>query len=332
MPSEAAVNPLDPDTRSTQRAQASNTNGQGKEFPTTTAEPMKIAGIPPWRHGVLPILALTLVTAVWGSTFYLIKDLVESIPPIDFLGVRFLIAGIIIGLIRLRPLVKAPKTVWGRGAVLGAIYAFAQVLQTIGLQYTHASVSGFITGMYVVLTPVVLLLVFRVKINVLTWGSILVATVGLMTLSLNGFAVGYGEMVTLFGSLLYAVHIVMLGHWAPKGYVLLLGAIQVMTVGILCFLASLPGGVQIPQNATQWTQMLYMALVAGLLAIVLQTWAQSRISATSAAIIMTTEPLFAAAFAVALGGEHITWRLLVGGGLILVAMFGAELLPNRQKE
>lgn len=283
-------------------------------------------------HRILPALALIMVTAVWGSTFFLIKGLVETIPPIDFLGVRFLIAGAAISVIRFRPLLKAPAAVWGRGAALGAIYASAQVFQTIGLQYTHASVSGFITGMYVVLTPVVLLLVFKVKVSALTWGSILIATVGLMTLSLNGFALGYGEILSFFGSVLYALHIVMLGHWAPKGHVMVLGAIQVMTVGVLCFLAALPGGVATPEGTAQWAQMLYMALVAGMLAIVIQTWAQSRIRATSAAIIMTTEPLFSATFAVLLGGEPVTWRLIVGGSLILGAMFGSELLPSRDKE
>lgn len=282
-------------------------------------------------HMLLPALALTTVTAVWGSTFFLIKGLVETIPPIDFLGVRFLIAGALIGLLRFRSLIKASAGIWGKGAVLGLIYALAQIFQTVGLQHTHASVSGFITGMYVVLTPVVLFLIFRIKISALTWGTIIVATAGLMTLSLNGFALGYGEVITFIGSSLYALHIVMLGHWAPSSDVMLLGSIQVMAVGVVCFIASTPGGVQLPHGSIQWMQMLYMAIIAGLLAILLQTWAQARISATSAAIIMTTEPLFAAGFAVALGGEHITWRLLVGGGLILAAMFGTELLPERAK-
>lgn len=282
-------------------------------------------------HALLPALALTTVTAVWGSTFFLIKGLVETIPPIDFLGVRFLIAGVLIGLLRFRSLLKASAAIWGKGAALGLIYASAQIFQTVGLQHTHASVSGFITGMYVVLTPVVLFLIFREKISALTWGTIIVATAGLMILSLNGFALGYGEVITLIGSLLYALHIAMLGHWAPDSDVMLLGTIQVMTVGVVCFIASTPGGIELPHGPIQWIQMLYMAIIAGLLAILLQTWAQARISATSAAIIMTTEPLFAAGFAVALGGEHITWRLLVGGGLILAAMFGTELLPERGK-
>lgn len=277
---------------------------------------------------VLPVLALICVTAVWGSTFFLIKELVETIPPIDFLGVRFLIAGVFVAVFRFRTLLRTSRKIWRRGIALGVVYSLAQVLQTVGLQHTHASVSGFITGMYVVLTPVVLLIAFKVRVSPRTWALIIMATIGLMVLSLNGFAVGFGEFLTFLGALFYAVHIVMLGQWAPKGNVLSLGTIQIMTVGVLCFGAALPGGITVPQTGGQWLQMLYMALVAGVLVIILQTWAQSKISPTSAAIIMTTEPLFAAAFAVAFGGEHITLRLLVGGGLILFAMLGAELKPS----
>ncbi len=277
---------------------------------------------------ILPTLALVCVTAVWGSTFFMIKDIVDVIPPLDFLGVRFIIAGLFIGLWRFRALRTAPAEVWRHGAVLGLLYSCAQVAQTIGLQHTHASVSGFITGMYVVLTPVVLLLVFRVRVSAVTWLSIALATAGLMILSLHGLAFGVGESLTLLGSVFYAIHIAFLGHWSTNGHVLELAAIQIIVVGVTCLAAALPGGVVVPSTPGQWGQMLYMALIAGMGALVLQTWAQSRISATSAAVVMTTEPLFAALFAVAFGGEHLTIRLVVGGGLILGAMFSTELVPT----
>lgn len=280
------------------------------------------------RNEPTAVLALVLVTAVWGSTFYLIKGIVEVIPPVDFLGVRFLIAGALIAVVRARQLRRAPRAAWIRGGLLGLVYAGAQVLQTVGLQHTHASVSGFITGMYVVLTPIVLLVVFRVRIPAGAWIAILMATAGLMILSLHGFHLGLGESITLLGSLLYAIHIVLLGHWAPQGDALDLGAIQVMTVGVVCTLVALPGGVTLPQGSVQWMQVLYMALVAGLAAILAQTWAQSRMNAEAAAVVMTTEPLFAALFALLLGGEAVTVRLIVGGSLILGAMFVSEFAPE----
>lgn len=314
-------------------AEESEHVGASKKASSTTSKAERAFTHPESQgmESALAVIALIAVTAAWGSTFFLIKDLVETMPPVDFLGLRFGIAAVFIVIFRFRSLFRAPGVVWFRGTVLGAIYAAGQLLQTIGLQHTDASVSGFITGMYVVLTPVVLFLVFRVNVRPTTWGLILVATAGLMILSLDGFAIGFGEMITFLSAVMFALHIVMVGYWAPRGHVMELGVIQVVAVGALSFLAALPGGVVLPQGTGQWASMLYMALVAGLLAIVLQTWAQARIKATSAAIIMTLEPLFAAAFAVAFGGENLTIRLLVGGGMILVAMFGAELLPTRRR-
>ncbi len=279
------------------------------------------------RGSIVPIAALTAVTAVWGSTFFMIKDLVTTLDPFDFLGVRFLIAGTVIGILRFSALKKAPRQVWIQGIALGLVYSLAQFAQTVGLKYTDASVSGFITGMYVVLTPLVLWAALRIKIRMSTWIAVVLATAGLGVLSLNGFALGYGEMLTLLGALLFAVHIVLLGQWASHGNPMELAALQIMSVGVFCMMAALPGGIALPQGMIQWSHMLYMALVAGMLALVAQTWAQARLAATFAAIIMTTEPLFAAIFAVLFGGEHLTIRLVIGGLGILIAMFIAELSP-----
>lgn len=272
-----------------------------------------------------PALALIVVTAIWGSTFFLIKDLVRTVPPLDFLGVRFALAAAAIGIFQFGRLRRASRDLWKQGAVLGGVYAAGQLLQTTGLQYTDASVSGFITGMYVVFTPVLMALAFRQRLGYLAWTAVALATVGLGVLTLQGLAFGQGETLTLVGALAYAVHIVLLGRWSGKsGSPVTLGLVQVVFVGVFLGLASLPGGIVLPTTIPMWGSLLYMALVAGLGAIVLQTWAQARIGATTAAIIMTTEPVFAAAFAVAFGGESLSARLLLGGVLILVAMLLIE--------
>ncbi|HEY0189369.1 MAG TPA: DMT family transporter [Cellulomonas sp.] len=280
------------------------------------------------RGHVLPVLALVCVTAVWGSTFFLIKDLLHQVSPVDFLGVRFALAALVIVVCCGRRLLRAGARVWALGGVLGLVYAAAQIAQTVGLAHTPASVSGFITGMYVVLTPVLMLLVFRHRVALATWFSVGLATVGLMVLSLTGLSFGSGEALTLLGSLLYALHIVLLGRWAGREDPFTLALVQVVAVGVVCTLAALPGGIGAPTTPSAWGWLVYMALVAGLGALVAQTWAQSRIPATSAAVVMTTEPVFAAGFAIAFGGEQPTARLLVGGGLVLVAMFVTELAPG----
>jgi drug/metabolite transporter (DMT)-like permease len=278
---------------------------------------------------LLPMLALVAVTAVWGSTFFLIKDLLTQVSPLDFLGVRFVIVAIVVLAIWGRRLRRAGAQLWKRGAALGLVYGAAQIAQTIGLQHTQASVSGFITGMYVVFTPVLLFLVFRQRLSLATAGAVVLATVGLMVLSLTGVSFGVGAATTLVGSVLYAVHIVMLGRWSSRYDPFSLALVQGVVLGVVCGVAAVPGGVTFPATGSAWLCLLYMALVAGLGALVVQTWAQSRIPATTAAVVMTTEPVFAAAFALAFGGDRLTPRLLVGGVLVLAATVATELLPSR---
>lgn len=280
------------------------------------------------RHSLAPQLALVLVTAVWGSTFFLIKDLLDSISPLDFLGVRFTIAAVLMVTLFWRRLRRADRQLWRHGLALGCVYASAQIAQTWGLGHTDASVSGFITGMYVVLTPLVLWMLFRIHIRRTTWIAVFLATAGLAILSLRGVALGLGETITFVGAGLYALHIVLLGRWSAGSDAITLTSIQMISIAGISLAGAIPGGITLPQTTGAWVSTLYMVLAAGIMALLLQTWAQARMGATRAAIIMTTEPVFAAGFAVAFGGEQLTWRLLLGGALILVAMQLAELAPR----
>ncbi len=280
----------------------------------------------------LPTAGLIAVAAVWGSTFFLIKDLTAHVPAMDFLAVRFLVAGALAMAVFARRFKGLGLGVWKHGAILGVIYGLAQIAQTFGLAHTDASVSGFITGMYVVLTPIVAWVLLKDKIPGFTWFAVGVAIVGLMILSLEGLSVGFGEMVTMLGALGYALHIVMLSRWSKEHDILALTAVQLLTVGLFCLPFALQGGITLPSTTGMWVSFMYMAIVAGFGAILVQTWSQSRISATRTAIIMTCEPVFASAFAVAFGGEHVTWRLLLGGSLVLGAMFLAELVPYRMAQ
>ena len=277
----------------------------------------------------LAVVALLSVTAAWGSTFFLIKDVVTRIPAADFLAVRFALAAVVL-------LVVAPHTVrrltarqWLQGAALGTVYGLAQILQTVGLAHTAASVSGFLTGMYVVFTPLLAAAVLRRPVGRVTWIAVAVATVGLAALSLRGFALGFGETVTLASAVLYAVHILGLGAWSVGRDAIGLSVVQMGAIALICTLFALPGGITIPTTGADWTGMLYTALVAGAFALVVQTWAQAHLPATRAAVIMTMEPVFAAGFAVAFGGESPTARMLLGGGLVLAAMYLVELGPRR---
>lgn len=284
------------------------------------------------RTSLLATFALLAMTAMWGSTFFLIKDLLERVPTLDFLALRFTIAGAAMLLVAPRALGRMSREARRRAVVLGSVYGVAQILQTAGLAHTAASVSGFITGMYVVATPLFAAWLLRTRISPATWAAVALAAAGLGVLTLNGLSVGYGEAITLVAALLYALHIVGLGAWSTPRDVLAMSIVQLLVIAAICFVATVPDGIVLPSNGRDWASIVYMALFAGALALVGQTWAQAHLPPTRSAIVMSMEPVFAALFAVLLGGETLTGRMLVGGAMVLAAMLVVESLPRRKIE
>jgi drug/metabolite transporter (DMT)-like permease len=292
--------------------------------------PLRLPSRPP--ASALAVLGLLGVTAAWGSTFFLLKDVVDRVPVADFLAVRFLVAAVAVWLLFPRAVARlSPAERW-QGVALGVVYGLGQLLQTTGLQTTSASVSGFITGMYVVFTPLLGALLLRARLGWPVWAAVALATAGLAALSLQGLAVGGGEALTLAGAAMYALHILGLGAWSRSRNALGLTVVQLATITAVCGAGALPGGVVLPASVGDWSALLYMALVAGALALVVQTWAQAHLAPTRAAIIMTMEPVWAAGFAVALGGERLGARVLLGGGLVVAAMYLVELGPKQPGE
>ena len=285
------------------------------------------------RGSGLATLGLLAVTAIWGSTFVLIKDVVGRMSVVDFLAVRFAIAAVVMLALFGVHVLRLGRTQQWRGLALGILYGLAQWLQTEGLARTSPSVSGFVTGMYVVLTPILALVIFRQRMPLTTWLAAFLATVGLGVLALNGFAVDMGVMLTLASAALYALHIVGLGHWSKRGDAFGMSAIQMVGIAVVCVAATLPHhGPALPPDGKAWVAVLYMALIAGALAMLVQTWAQAHMPATRAAIVMTTEPVFAAGFAVLLGVDALTPRMIAGGALVLVAMYMVELAPRFRRK
>lgn len=284
------------------------------------------------RATLLATAALLAVTACWGSTFFLIHDLLRRVPTLDFLAVRFAIASVTLVLLAPKALGRLTRESRRQAVVLGCLYGVAQILQTSGLARTPASVSGFITGMYVVATPVFAALILRTRIGVLTWVAVALAMAGLGVLTLSGLSIGYGEALIFVSAMLYALHIVGLGAWSDARQTLGMAIVQLIVIAGICLVCTAPDGLVLPDRVGDWVSVVYMAVFAGAGAMIGQTWAQAHLPATRAAIIMSTEPVFAALFAVLLGGESATVRMVFGGLLVLAAMLLAELAPRRRIE
>ena len=282
--------------------------------------------------GALPTLTLLGVTAAWGSTFFLIKDLLRQMSVLDFLSIRFAIAAVALFLLAPRSVRRLSRREVRQGVALGLVYGIAQVSQTLGLERTPASVSGFVTGMYVVATPLFAALLLRERVTALVWVAVAMSTVGLGFLSLQGLSVSPGVAAIFASAMLYALHIIGLGRWSTTSNVFGLSIVQMAVICAVCTVVSAPNGIHPPQTSGGWLSLLYMALVAGSLTLLGQTWAQARLPSTRAAIIMTMEPVWAAFFAVLFGGESLTARMLIGGGFVLAAMYTVELAPHGTDE
>jgi drug/metabolite transporter (DMT)-like permease len=281
---------------------------------------------------LLATLTLLGITAAWGSTFFLIKDLLERVPTLDFLGIRFAIAAVALVLVAPRALGRLSREARRHAIVLGLLYGLGQILQTAGLAHTPASVSGFITGLYVVATPLFAAVLLHTRITWLTWAAVLLAVIGLAVLTLDGLSVGYGEALTFVAAMLYALHIVGLGAWSTATDAMGLAILQLIVIAVVCLVCTAPDGIVLPDRASDWASLLYMALIPGALGIVGQTWAQAHLPPTRTAIVMSMEPVFAAFFAVLLGGESLTSRMLLGGVFVVAAMLVVELGPRRHVE
>ncbi|MHB1612941.1 MAG: DMT family transporter [Actinomycetes bacterium] len=284
----------------------------------------------PGGGGGLPAtLGLVAVTAVWGSTFLVVKDAIATMPAMDFLAVRFVLATVAMVLVRPRAVRGLGAAGWRHGILLGLVLAAGYVTQTIGLATTPAAVSGFITGMFVVVTPVIGLLVLHRRVTMSTWTAVGLATAGLGLISLRGASISSGELLTLACAVAFAVHIVGLGEWSAGHDAYPLAVVQLGTVAVVCTSASLPGGLVLPPGGTAWAAVGITAVLATAVAFLVQTWAQARLPPTRAAVVMTMEPVFAGLFAVVLGGERLGVRTLAGASMVLAAMYLVELRPSR---
>jgi drug/metabolite transporter (DMT)-like permease len=268
---------------------------------------------------------MVAVTAVWGSTFVLVRDAVAQIPPFAFIAYRFLAAALLLAALRPRQAaVGLPEL--AAGAVAGLALFAGYGFQTVGLQYTTASNAGFITGLSVVLTPLLAGLVLRQSPGRRPVAGAALAAVGLGLLSLQALEVRRGDALVLGCAVAFATHILLLGRWAPRLSSYRLAIAQMATAGLAGLAwAGVAGDLVVPGSADVWVALAITSVAASAAAFLIQTRAQREVSPTRTAIIFTMEPVFAGLFGFLLAGERLSARGWLGAGLILAGMLVAEL-------
>jgi len=265
--------------------------------------------------------ALLTVSAAWGLSFVVMKDAIQRQSVNNFLFTRFTLAVIVMILIRPQTIKLFNKDLLQRGGLAGIFLGLGYIAQTLGLERTGAAITVFITGLYVVLTPLIASIVLNEKITKFTWLCIAVATFGLGLLSIRGFSVGIGEMFVLASAVLFAAHIIALSKWSSGRDVYAMTVIQLTMCAILAGLASAVEGYSLPPDRGVWSVVIFTAVFATAVAFIVQTWSQAHMSATKVAVILTMEVVFAALFAILLGGERLTLQTAIGGILVVVAMY-----------
>ncbi|MGH3666411.1 MAG: DMT family transporter, partial [Egibacteraceae bacterium] len=278
-------------------------------------------------------LALIAVTAVWGGTFPLVKEAVTRVGPFTFNGVRFLLAGVALGLVAAPALRRLGPTGLGHGGLLGVVLFGGYAFQTVGLQSTTASNAGFVTGMFVVFTPLLSAAVLRRVPSAAALGGVVLATVGLALLSVGeSFVPGGGDLLVLVCAVCFALHIVGLGAWSSRHDATALAVVQLLVAGAChwVFAVALEAG-RVPARWDGYALMALTvtALVASAAAYWIQTAAQRIIPPTRTAVILTMEPVFAGIFGFVLLDERLAPRGWLGCALILAAMLLAELRGAR---
>ena len=272
------------------------------------------------------------MTAVWGVTFVQVKDAVEVYPLFAFLAVRYAIAAGVLGLAGAPRVRTLGRSGLGAGALLGVLGALGIGLQTAGLHRTTVSSTGFITGLYVVLTPLFGLVLFRTRVGAEVWAGVALSIAGLAMLS--GVRVGsaQGDLLVLASTSAQALQIVMVERYAHRFDAIALTLVA-MASSCASFLAVAlaRGDLPLPRGWTVWGALLVTGIFASALSVLIQVWAQRRMSAARIALVFALETVWAGIFGYWLSGDRLGWLGWGGcaailGGIILAEPAAAAFL------
>ena len=285
----------------------------------------------PVHRATVAQLALLAIAAVWGATFVMVQDAVHEMPVLTFLGYRFLAAALIVGVAFRRQLPALGAAGWRAGLGMGAFLTAGYVLQTAALLDTSAANAGFITGLFIVFTPLLSALVLRTRVPRSTWAAASVSALGLGLLAgVGGSWRPLGDGLALGCALAFAVHILVTDAAVKRHQIGALLAVQLAVCGVVCMAgAAAMGDLVAPSSPSLWWALGVTAVVASALGFWVQSYAQRHAPPARIALILACEPAFAGIFGVTLQGDRLTALALLGAVLILTAVLAIELLPRR---
>jgi drug/metabolite transporter (DMT)-like permease len=273
------------------------------------------------------VLALVAASFLFGATFVVVKSALDDIPPFGFIGWRFLIGALVLAALG----IPRGREIWVHGSICGLALFAGYSLQTSGLQYTTASASALITGLYVVITPFLVAVVTRRLPRALVMLGAFLAFLGVALLTgIDGFSVGAGEWLTMGCALAFACHIVLLSHYAHRHPVIPFTMVQVALTAVLSFVAALfvEGGITFPERSV-WAALAVTGIGVTAGAFVLQIWAQTVVGASTAAVVLAAEPAFGVLAGWVVLGERLDIAGWIGAVLILVAIY---LVVTKQRD
>jgi drug/metabolite transporter (DMT)-like permease len=265
--------------------------------------------------------ALLSVSAAWGMAFVVMKAAIERQSVNNFLFTLFSLAVIVMVALKPQVLMKLDRDLIIRAGSAGVFLGLGYIFQTLGLARTGAAITGFVTGLYVVFTPLLAYFFLKERLTKLIWACVFIATIGLGLLSIRGFSVGIGEMLVLASAFFFAAHIIALGKWSSGRDVYAMTIVQLAMCALLSGLASIPEGYSAPPDYGVWAVVVFTSVICTAVAFVVQTWSQAHMTTTKVAVILTMEVVFAALFAIIFGGERLTLQATLGGLMVLTAMF-----------
>jgi drug/metabolite transporter (DMT)-like permease len=274
--------------------------------------------------------ALVGIAAVWGLTFVMVQDAIEELPTTAFLGYRFAAAALLVGVVFWGPLRGLGPDGLRAGVLMGVFLTAGYIFQTFGLEETTASNAGFITGLFVVFTPILAAVVLRERISAVGWAAAVVSTIGLYLLSGAGgdFALR-GDGLVVLCALSFAAHILATSRAVERHDVGALVAVQLSVCAAVCLaIAAAAGDLEQPRGDTVWSALIVTALLASALGFFVQTFAQQHAPPARTALILASEPAFAGLFGYLLADERLSAVSWLGALLILAAIVAVEVVPR----